>query len=66
MMRVKNHQTPPTIRPERDLKSQSDLFKNQHFHTACQMAALTVDLRKQSGPTPEDDMAPQIIIDCAN
>ncbi len=30
------------------------------------MAALTVDFRKHSGPTPEDDMAAQIITDCGN
>ncbi len=30
------------------------------------MAALTVDFRKQSGPTPADDMAAQIITDCGN
>ncbi len=30
------------------------------------MAALTVDFRKQSGPTPADDMAAQIITDCEN
>ncbi len=29
------------------------------------MAALTVDFRKHSGPTPADDMAAQIITDCA-
>ncbi len=28
------------------------------------MAALTVDFRKHSGPTPADDMAAQIITDC--
>ncbi len=52
---------------------------NQHLHKACQqkeawkcskmswyMAALTVDFRKHSGPTPEDDMAAQIITDCGN
>ncbi len=30
------------------------------------MAALTVDFRKQSGPTPADDMTVQIITDCGN
>ncbi len=30
------------------------------------MAALTVDFRKNSGPTPADDMAAQIITDCGN
>ncbi len=30
------------------------------------MAVLTVDFRKQSGPTPADDMAAQIITDCGN
>ncbi len=30
------------------------------------MAALTVDFRKHSGPTPADDMAAQIINDCGN
>ncbi len=30
------------------------------------MAALTVDFRKYSGPTPADDMAAQIITDCGN
>ncbi len=30
------------------------------------MAALTVDFRKQSGPTPADDVAAQIITDCGN
>ncbi len=30
------------------------------------MAALTVDFRKHSGPTPVDDMAAQIITDCGN
>ena len=30
------------------------------------MAALTLDLRKHSGPTPADDMAPQTIADCGN
>ncbi len=30
------------------------------------MAALTVDVRKHSGPTPADDMAAQIITDCGN
>ncbi len=30
------------------------------------MAALTVDFRKHSGPTPADDMADQIITDCGN
>ncbi len=30
------------------------------------MAALTVDFRKRSGPTPADDMAAQIITDCGN
>ncbi len=30
------------------------------------MAALTVDFRKHSGPTPADDMAAQIITDCRN
>ena len=30
------------------------------------MAALTLDLIKHSGPTPADDMAPQIITDCGN
>ncbi len=30
------------------------------------MAALTVDFRKHSGPTPADDMAAQIITDCGN
>ncbi len=30
------------------------------------MAALTVDFRKHSGPTPADDMAPQTITDCGN
>ncbi len=30
------------------------------------MAALTVDFRKHSGPTPADDMAAQIITDCEN
>ncbi len=31
-----------------------------------QMATLTVDFRKHSGPTPADDMAAQIITDCGN
>ncbi len=31
-----------------------------------QMAALTVDFRKHSVPTPADDMAAQIITDCGN
>jgi len=30
------------------------------------MAVLTVDFRKQSGQTPADDMAAQIITDCGN
>ncbi len=30
------------------------------------MVALTVYLRKHSGPTPADDMAAQIITDCGN
>ncbi len=30
------------------------------------MAALTVDFRKHSGPTPADDMPAQIITDCGN
>ncbi len=30
------------------------------------MAALTVDFRKHSGPTPADDTAAQIITDCGN
>ncbi len=30
------------------------------------MAALTVDFRKHSGPTPADDKAVQIITDCGN
>ncbi len=30
------------------------------------MAALTVDFRKHSGPTPADDMTAQIITDCGN
>ncbi len=30
------------------------------------MAALTLDFRKHSGPTPADDMAAQIITDCGN
>ncbi len=30
------------------------------------MAALTVDFRKHSGPTPADDMAAQIITGCGN
>ncbi len=30
------------------------------------MAALTVEFRKHSGPTPADDMAAQIITDCGN
>ncbi len=30
------------------------------------MAALTLDFRKQSGPTRADDMAAQIITDCGN
>ncbi len=30
------------------------------------MAALTLDFRKHSGPTPADDMADQIITDCGN
>lgn len=30
------------------------------------MAALTLDLRKHSGLTPADDIAPQTIIDCGN
>ncbi len=30
------------------------------------MAALTVDFRKHSGPTPTDDMAAKIITDCGN
>uniref|UniRef100_A0A8C1DVJ0 Tc1-like transposase DDE domain-containing protein n=1 Tax=Cyprinus carpio carpio TaxID=630221 RepID=A0A8C1DVJ0_CYPCA len=30
------------------------------------MAALTLDLRKHSGPTPADGMAPQTITDCGN
>ncbi len=30
------------------------------------MAALTVDFRKHSGPTPADDMAAQIITDYGN
>ncbi len=30
------------------------------------MAALTVDFRKHSGPTPADDMAAQFITDCGN
>ena len=30
------------------------------------MAALTLDLRKHSGLTPADDMAPQTITDCGN
>ncbi len=30
------------------------------------MAALTVDFRKHSGPTPADDMAAQIITECGN
>ncbi len=29
-------------------------------------AVLTLDLRKHSGPTPADDMAPQTITDCGN
>ncbi len=33
---------------------------------ALTVAALTVDFRKQSGPTPADDMAAQIITDCGN
>ncbi len=31
-----------------------------------QIAALTVDFRKHSGPTPADDMAAQIITACGN
>ncbi len=34
--------------------------------TSCYMAVLTLDLRKHSGPTPADDMAPQTITDCGN
>ncbi len=30
------------------------------------IAALTVDFRKYSGPTPADDMAAQIITDCGS
>lgn len=30
------------------------------------MAAFTGDFRKQNGPIPADDMAPQIITDCGN
>ncbi len=33
---------------------------------SCWMAALTVDFRKPSGPTPAEDMAAQIITDCGN
>ncbi len=34
--------------------------------TSWYMAVLTLDLRKHSGPTPADDMAPQTITDCGN
>ncbi len=34
--------------------------------TSWYTAALTLDLRKHSGPTPADDMAPQTITDCGN
>ncbi len=34
--------------------------------TSCYTAVLTLDLRKHSGPTPADDMAPQTITDCGN
>ncbi len=34
--------------------------------TSWYTAVLTLDLRKHSGPTPADDMAPQTINDCGN
>ncbi len=34
--------------------------------TSWYTAVLTLDLRKHSGPTPSDDMAPQTITDCGN
>ncbi|MED6285844.1 hypothetical protein CHARACLAT_033360 [Characodon lateralis] len=34
--------------------------------TSWQTAAYTLDVRKHSGPTPADDMAPQTITDCGN
>ncbi len=34
--------------------------------TSWYTAVLTLDLRKHSGPTPADDMAPQTITDCEN
>ncbi len=34
--------------------------------TSWYTAVLTLDLRKHSGPTPADDMAPQTITDCGN
>ncbi len=45
---------------------------NQHLHKACQQKEawsalkLTVNFRKHSGPTPADDRAGQITIDCGN
>ncbi len=38
----------------------------RHTGTRLTMALLTVDFRKQSGPTPADGMAAQIITDCGN
>ncbi|XP_066498300.1 apoptosis regulator BAX-like isoform X1 [Hoplias malabaricus] len=47
-----------------------DFFRRKLLQWICNMggwtAALTLDLRKHSGPTPADDMAPQTITDCGN
>ncbi len=36
------------------------------FKTSWYTAVLTLDLRKHSGPTPANDMAPQTVTDCGN
>ncbi len=38
----------------------------KYSKTSCYTTVLTLDLRKHSGPTPADGMAPQTITDCGN
>ncbi len=40
--------------------------KHEVLYNVLVDAALTVDFRKHSGPTPADDTAAQIITDCGN
>ncbi len=48
------------------LENEISISRRRKHEVLWYMAALTVDFRKHSGPTPADDMAAQIITDCGN